>query len=130
MSKVQSEQVMSKPALNNEEDKRRFNLIVYNIPESTHEDARYRIVHDIEICQDIIEGELKYNGCENNYEIKQIFRLGKVNSDKNRPILIKLNSEKAKWAILARAKQLANSEKYQNIFIAKDMSKEEMSEKV
>ena len=61
-----------------------------------------------------------------HFEIIQVVRLGKKrDDDKPRPLLIRLGSEKEKWSILGRSKNLRNSSKYGNIYIARDMTKEE-----
>ena len=56
-------------------------------------------------------------------------RLGK--NDENsliRPVLMRLRNEKEKWIILGRAKHLKNSEKYQRVYITRDMTEKERSE--
>ena len=92
----------------NGEDKRKCNLVFYNVPESTSTEASKRIEEDIIFCKNIIEKELNIF----EYSMKHIMRLGKKQEDDNirpRPVLIKLNSEKEKWLILGKAKNLRNS---------------------
>ena len=60
-------------------------------------------------------------------KIEQIVRLGKQSSDgRDRPMLVKMSSEREKWTILGRAKRLMNSnEQMRKVYINRDMTKEE-----
>ena len=102
------------------ENKKKKNVVVYNLPESKREEARERYRDDEEACRTIFEGI----GVE-QVEQKQLIRLGKREENKTRPVLVKLGKEENAREILMKAKRLRNSEQYSRIFITKDQSKEE-----
>ena len=84
---------------------RKNNLVMYNVPESTHQDPRERQTQDLAFCQDVIENSLGVDG--RAYEMVTVIRLGKTRTDdRNRPVLIKMKSEYEKWEILRNAKNL------------------------
>ena len=100
-------------------EKRKCNLIFYNIIESKHPNMQRRLDEDFRTCSKIIYEELLIE----NFNIDCILRLGKVYNDgKPRPILIQFATEREKWEILRRAKNLRNSTKYGVIYIARDMT--------
>ena len=73
---------------NEEKKKRENNLILFSVPESNKDNGKERQVEDEKFCDNIFKGELHYE----NYEIKNVMRLGKAvqNQSRPRPILVKL----------------------------------------
>ena len=61
--------------------------------------------------------------------VEHMFRLGRPSDNgKDRPLLVKLSTEKEKWTILSRAKRLKNSTgQMGKVYINRDMSKEEIA---
>ena len=55
--------------------------------------------------------------------VEKLIRIGKRVGNK-RPLLVKLGSKEKKWA-LSNAKKLRNSEKFERVYLAKDMTEEE-----
>ena len=81
---------------------RKNNLVMYNVPGSTHQDPRERQTQDLVFCQDVIENSLGVDS--RAYEMVSVVRLGKTRTDdRNRPVLIKMKSEYEKWEILRNA---------------------------
>ena len=95
-------------------------MIIYNVTESANQDPKARADFDIRICDEIVRKELKID-----VEFIKIFRLGEKSDNKIRPILVCFRGETQKWRVLKAAKELRNSDKFKNIFIAKDMTSEE-----
>lgn len=113
-----------------EEDKnrRKPNLVMYNIPESNKEDVAERIDEDLAVCCDIIENSLGVGREE--FSIKKVIRLGKPRHDgnnRNRPVLLKLTDEDEKWKIVKKAKNLKHESNpmKKRVGIALDLTKKE-----
>ena len=84
-------------------------IVVFGVPESKGEVAYARQREDTDWCHDLLKKSLKVDTSE--YEFDKVIRLGKRNeaqmqSNKPRPILIRLKDEEQKWAILRKAKNL------------------------
>ena len=58
-------------------------------------------------------------------QIEEMYRLGKYNTDKTRPIKIKFRSQTTAENILAKTGKLADSEQYKKVWIKREMNKEE-----
>ena len=102
-----------------DKENRKYNLIVYNIKESNYENEERNADSDFEICSKIIYEELSVE----DFRIIHMMRLGKNQSNgKPRPILIQLRSEREKWEILRKAKNLRNSRRFGIIYISRDMT--------
>ena len=115
-----------------EEDRRRRakNLVIYNIPESNEEELGVgeRTDLDTKWCIGVFEKCMGVN--VDKEDIEDISRLGlrqENGENKDRPILLKLKTERMKWEILKNAKNLKNATKSEikKIGIAKDMTKME-----
>ena len=111
-----------------EEEKRRDskknNVIIYNLKESTMLEGKERNNEDDKTCFKILEEEMGIT----RFELVQTVRLGTKNNDpsKPRPLLVKLGSEKEKWAVIGKTIRLRQSKKYGIIYINKDMTKDEL----
>ena len=105
-----------------EKAKRRLNLIVHNVTESTNEDGLIRKKHDIDYVTSTIQ---QYLGV--NVTINKAFRLGQRN---NKPRLLKIsvNSEAEKALVLRNAIKLKNvdhPDEIQQLFITPDLTSKE-----
>ena len=78
--------------------------------------------HDGNECQKNFK-ELGVEGCT----VDQFIRLWKRGDDgRDRPMMVKMSSERGKWTILSRAKKLMNSsEQMRKVYINRDMTQEE-----
>ena len=96
-------------------DRRKCNLIVFNVPESTDTGWGIDTESFVTICKSAL-----------NYDVKptKVLRLGKKGA-KPRPLLVALESEDIKRHILMNAHHLRFSEQYKGIFISTDMTKSE-----
>ena len=100
---------------------REKNLVIYNMYESDLADVNKRIEIDTKNIEDMLHF-LEIRDCN----ILKVSRLGqKRGPDDTRPLLVKFASEAQKWVVLSQGKYLKESEMFYNIFLAKDMSKDE-----
>ena len=87
-----------------EEDRnrRKKNVIVFNLPESNKESISDQVIDDCEKLLLLLDGKVQLT--EN--KIVQIFRIGNKDMQKKRPMVVKCNSENTKWEILRASKNL------------------------
>lgn len=104
-----------------EKEKRRKNLVIYNIRESEEEDTGKRYGEDEEKCRRLITGELGVD----TTGLKQLIRLGGKQNNKPRPLLIKFTEEDKPTQILKEAKRLRYSKTFVRVYIARDLTKAE-----
>lgn len=122
--------------LREEEDKnkRKPNLVMYNIPDANKIDDKEQVDEDLATCYDIIENSLGLR--KDEYHVQEIVRLGKPrnernnreeNRPRNRPILVKLANEKEKWTVLKKARNLRDETDpvKKRVGIAPDLTKKE-----
>lgn len=108
-----------------EDEERKRSIIIHNLEESTEDDTAARIDHDtktvVEIC--------KYLGNDqfSEYSMEKIFRLGKREPTKKRPLKICLNDNITKFKIIRNTHKLRDSE-YHGISIQHDLSSEQRKE--
>ena len=115
-----------------ERQKRRRNIIVFELPESKKSEPEDRKEEDIKkfvgICNSIIKISFDQS------MIERIIRLGKATDDKHRPLLISLKEEDRKRDIFQNLNKIRESEiPFNKISIAHDLTKkqkEELQEKI
>ena len=84
-----------------EKEKRKNFLVLYGVKESDNETPEVRKEHDGNKWQKIFE-ELGVEGCT----VDEVIRLGRRGDDgRDRPMMVKMSSERDKWTILSRAKK-------------------------
>lgn len=120
-----------------EKEKKKDNIVIYNIRESTNPNKEDKMGEDFQACNTIINKEVNIR----NFEIKEIRRLGPEREDqgssnghtgrpshrasqKPRPLLVRLRNTKEKWEVIKEARKLKNShnEYVKNIFIVPDLT--------
>ena len=111
-----------------ERSKRKNNIVLYNVPESTKEDSKERQTDDLVKCCDLFEGSLKVS----DIRIEGVIRMGKKENGRKRPLLVKLANEREKKSILANAKNLKGEENpwKKRVGISKDMTKKERDQDI
>ena len=97
-------------------ERRKNNLIIYNLPESTDNSKDKSFF--TELCKSVFDTTVK---------ITKSLRLGKKHENKNRPLLIGLENQQNVVNITSRAAYLRHHDKYENIYIAPDMTKYQRS---
>ena len=105
-----------------EQEKRKCNLSVINLPESRSTSGEDRKKEDITLLSDIIKEELRIN-----VKIENAFRVGAKQNSRPRMMIVTLDSEESKWDVLKAAKMLRESENemVKNVFINKDLTLQE-----
>ena len=125
-----------------EKEKKKNNIVIYNVQESSKTDKEEKIRDDFSTCEEIINTELGLG--MNNVEILEISRLGRAEEPhgngrntngeeihtgrpRTRPLLVKLRNTKEKWGVISQGKRLKNSanDNYKKIFIAPDLTRKE-----
>ena len=106
-----------------EKEKRLKNLIFFNLKESNQAEPVSRYKEDETNCKEIIVKELGLDHME-GIGMENLIRLGKKN-DRNRPLLVKLRSEEEVRMILRVASKLRHSEKFERVYISRDLTLEE-----
>jgi hypothetical protein len=103
-------------------EKRRRNIVIYRLPEIRTEVADDRKCGDMafihEMCNDALKIKLESG------DIEQMYRLGKFEEGKTRPLLVKFEREDKKWMIMRNLKELklAQNDKYKGISVAHDLT--------
>ena len=113
----------SEDKIKESEDKqrRRSNVIVYNVEESTAEDGKERSEEDKGFCQDLMTEVLKV-GYEEG-DITKVIRLGKKEGGKRRPLLVNFKSDKEKNLVMENAGKLGKAkDKFQGVTMSHDMT--------
>ena len=105
------EQVDGRFEWEKDNERRKLNLVIFNMEESRDRDAVKRIDHDRRACKELFEEGL---GIE-DYKIERIDRLGRIMTGKERPILVRVRSEEERWSILRRNTELRKVKKYGKI---------------
>ena len=106
-----------------EQLKRKNNVIVFGLEESSSNDASVRIVDDLDKIQSVASQLQMQHDCD----ITKVVRLGKKQEGEDvnpRPMLVTFQSEEAKIDLLKKAKNLRSMKEggLNKIFIAPDMT--------
>ncbi|KAK7075231.1 hypothetical protein SK128_013118 [Halocaridina rubra] len=67
-------------------ERRSNNVIMFNVPESNKDDSKERVHEDTEICSEVLKESLKVE----EVEIEKVYRLGRRQEGKIRPLTVKL----------------------------------------
>ena len=102
--------------------KRKCNLAIVNMPESTAEETDHRVKEDTDFITDVIRQELKMH-----VQIEKARRVGKKTEDRPRVLIVTLKDEETKWEVLKASRTLRDSENdmVRNLYINKDMTQRE-----
>ena len=102
-----------------EQEKRKCNLAISNLPESEAISGEERKKDDVTLLTEIIKEKLRI--CVN---IVNVFRVGKKQDNKPRIMIATLDREESKWDVLKAAKMLRDSEDEmtKNVYINKDLT--------
>jgi hypothetical protein len=102
-------------------ERRKTNIILFNVAESTTDDTETRKQHDADEVSCMLSTELNIQTV-----VDKPVRLGpKIQGSKwPRPLIVSVGSEEAKWQILKESKNLAKARKetYRTVYIKKDMT--------
>ena len=108
-----------------DEEERKRSVIIHHMDESNDEDTGVRVEYDtnkvVEICKYLGNHEF------NEHSIEKIFRLGKREAGKTRPLKVCLDGNITKFKIIRNTHKLKDSE-YDGISIQHDLTKEQRKE--
>ena len=109
-----------KSAIN--ESDREYNVIMFNVEEQGEEDPSEN--YDADTALDIMNSA-GIEAVEGEYTTE---RIGALQNDKNRPLKVKFDFKSTAFDLLAKSKNLKDSEIYGTVFIVPDRSREERIE--
>jgi CHASE3 domain sensor protein len=109
-----------KSAIN--ESDREYNVIMFNVEEQEEEDPSEN--YDADTALDIMNSA-GLEAFEGEYTTE---RIGALHNDKNRPLKVKFDFKTTAFELLAKSKNLKDSEVYGTVFIVPDRSREERVE--
>ena len=99
-----------------DKDRRKNNLVVHNLKEASGETKEERSKGDITLFCEMIKDSMKMN-----VSVSRAFRVGRV-ADRDRLLIVTLETPGVKQDILRMAPQLRNSDKWGNIYITPDLT--------
>ena len=105
----------------NESD-REYNVVMFNVEEQKEEDPSEN--YDADTALDIMNSA-GLDAVEGEYTTE---RIGTLDKEKNRPLKVKFDFKSTAFSLLAKAKNLKDSEEYGQVFIVPDRSREERIE--
>ena len=109
-----------KSAMN--ESDREYNVIMFNVEEQEEEDPSEN--YDADTALDIMNSA-GIEAVEGEYTTE---RIGALQNDRNRPLKVKFDFKSTAFDLLAKSKNLKDSEIYGTVFIVPDRSREERVE--
>lgn len=96
-------------------ERRKENLVIHGVPETDAE-------RDIDTVTQILSLGLHLDFTR---YVESMMRIGRVQTERPRPLRLKLKSQNARKEILARAKNLKESEDYKRMFITPDLTRKQ-----
>ena len=109
----------------NDRESRGNNIIIYRVAEGAtkEETSKNDKVFCMELCNSALEVEAK------EIDFKSIFRLGRFESGKNRPIIIQIREKTLKNQIMESLYKLRGADdKFKNISITHDLTQKERAD--
>ena len=104
-----------------EKERKKKNIMIFNLRESKKEAAKDRYMEDEENCKKIFTEELEVQ----NIHIEKVIRIGRADPNKVRPLMVKMGSEEEKSKILQNTKKLRYSEEFVRVYLARDLTEKE-----
>ena len=95
-----------------ERERKKNNIIVYNFPEASEQSPEDQ--NFANLCKTIVKVDIN---------IQKMFRIGRKDSNRVRPLLVCFTSEESKLAVLSNAPRLRFHDIYKKVFIAPDMTR-------
>ena len=101
-------------------DRRKNNLVIHNLPESDGSSSAEKSLLDTKMFQDVIKDTFRMS-----VAISRSFRVGKAVQSRPRLLIVTLDTPGVKHDILRMAPLLLGSERWGNIYITPDLTREE-----
>ncbi len=109
-----------------EQERRKSNVVLFNVPESSSADLDARRKYDVEVVEELMkEGILKTAEIKSDGRgIKMVTRLGKREENKVRPLKVTFTSPEGQRLILGNARNLMNAknEMYRKVVVKPDLT--------
>ena len=105
-------------------ERRRNNLIVYNLEEPSEQTPVERSKLDSTKLAHLFQSEFRIG----DFELTKCIRLGKVSQIRPRPVLLTIPNANVRSTILRSASSLRKTENFKNVYISPDMTVKEREE--
>lgn len=99
-------------------------VIVFGLKERVLTIRNERVKEELKVAKDIIR-EVDDDNTELGEDIEEVFRLGKYEEGKDRPMKIKFKTQVAATRVLERTWKLAQVVRYKGVWIREDLNEEE-----
>ena len=106
-----------------DKDRRKCNVVIYNLPEETGNSQEEKIAKDIHKFREIVKKELRLN-----LRVTRAFRAGKSLPNRPRLLVATLEDVETKIELLKLAPQLRNSTEWKHLFVNPDLTQKEREE--
>lgn len=108
-----------------ERERKRKNVVMFNVPESKGKDIGEEVADDMKKCREVFDAlEVR------EAKIERIYRIGSRKSEKARPIIVELNEVGTKWKLVKCSKNLKHARHtgVRQVIIAPDLTRKEREE--
>ena len=103
-----------------DKDRRKNNLVIHNLPEMAEGALEERSARDVRMFQEVVKDSFKLN-----VAIARSFRVGKAMGNRERLLIVTLETPGVKQELLRMAPRLRSSDKWGNIYITPDLTRAE-----
>ena len=100
-----------------DKERRKLNVVISNLPESTPSDIETRETRDLRKFVDVIKDSLKLN-----VRALRCYRVGKIREDRPRLLVVSLENIETKQELLRMSSQLRNIPEWSNLYINPDLT--------
>ena len=100
-----------------DKDRRKNNLVIHNLPEDNEGSREDRAAQDVSLFQEIVKEVFR-----TSVTVAKSFRVGKQVANRDRLLIVTLETPGVKQDLLRMAPQLRASEKWGNIYITPDLT--------
>lgn len=108
-----------------EREKRRYNILLHNVPESTAQVPSDRVSSDMNVIRRIMDSL----SIQHQSEVLNPVRLGRFNpsSSRPRPIKLRMSTESVVFRMLGQSRKLKETNEFKNIFLSSDKTPKQMA---
>lgn len=105
----------------NDHKSRENNIVIYGVPESESGEFRERIDQD----KTFVKSFIQVCGVSVQEDEYKVYRLGRLNLDRKRPMLLRFVNANIKPALFRKLTNLHDKDEYKDIRVANDLTKKE-----
>lgn len=103
-------------------------VIVFGLKEKVLPSRNERVKDEMKVARDIIS-EVGDDNMELDEEIEEVYRLGKYEEGRARPMKIKLRTQAAVMKVLGRTWKLAQTEEFKRVWIREDLNEDQRAKR-